>query len=149
MSALITTLTVGGVPMRAVDIGGLGSGPYAPLTALITADGTPISADAPLPIASRGDPARQAIQATAAMISDSVDHVPTARPPLIANRTDADIRIVSIPVGNDGGDTVGLTIPSGSIGTLPWVTRRILATGSTGLVDGVADGTVDLILLVE
>lgn len=149
MTATLTTLTIDGVAMRAVDIGGLGSGPYAPLTALIDADGNTISNLYPLPIASRGDPARQAIQATSSTLSDTADHATTARPPMIANRTDGDIRIVSIPVGNADTDTVGLTIPSGSIDTLPWVTRRILVTGSTGLAAGLTAGTIDLILLVE
>ena len=97
-----------------------------------------------------GDPATRAVRLTAAMLSDTADLAAYAKALRVWNGSAGTVTLLITPltgVSDLAADAVPITIPAGAATLEPISVRRIWSTGSTNLAAGLADGTVEVLLL--
>lgn len=96
-------------------------------------------------------PARAAVKLTSAMVSDTADLPTYAKALRVWNGTGGTLSLMVTPLraaDDTAAGAVPLTLP-GVVGYEAIAVRRIWSTGSTGLVAGLAAGTVEVLLLTE
>ncbi len=101
----------------------------------------------PLWDGTRSTPATRAENLISAMVSDTADLTNAAKAMLASNNGISMVVMAFIPA--DQTDPVTVPIPPGFWGVIPISARRILSTGSTGLVAGLAAGDLSIILLTR
>jgi len=100
--------------------------------------------------ATRQSPAVEAVRLTAAMVSDTVDLSTYAKAIRLWNGSAAAVTLMVTPLGAAGDAAayaVPITVPAGIPTYEPISVRRIWSTGSSGLLAGLAAGTIEVLLL--
>ena len=155
MTATLTTTVIrdaGGTEyaMRALEVSGAGTGPFAVMYGLLGSAGAGIEASDPVPTVSVADPGRKARKLVAADLSDSVDLAIPARAFRVSNQSTAKVVLLVTPA-DEASDTAAtpITISPSSTGWEALSIRRVWSTGSTDLAAGLAAGTVEVVLITD
>ena len=100
--------------------------------------------------ATRQSPALEAQRLTSAQVSDTTDLAIYAKALRVWNGTGQPVKLMVTPLtaaADTAAAAVPITVAAGVAAYEPISVRRIWATGSTGLVAGLAAGTVEVLLL--
>ena len=97
----------------------------------------------------QADPASRAEALTAAMVSDVSDLSTYPKAIRVWNGSLAAVTLMVTPARAPSDLAVPVTIPAAGLTIEPISIRRVWATGSTGLLAGLASGEVEVLLLQD